>query len=205
MHQGRAPMTEVDSLHKILTMYRDHIVTLNLLAAELKRLDSFVQCLYLAAMRHHMWRHFKKHGAVRRRMMHVAKNIRYKQIGIQGWVSYVNQYIKIGNYKSCDVFNIHETNIDFDLVSRMTLAGRDERKIGCATTGPSARCTVFIGVTMDGEKLPPFIIYKGARIPHSLIKHEWKDLEVREKYGYPEGPPLCFVWNTQSSQYVCLL
>jgi hypothetical protein len=40
---------------------------------------------------------------------------------------------------------------------------------------------------MDGEKLPPFIIYKGANTPHSLIKREWKDLEVREKYGYPEG------------------
>jgi hypothetical protein len=42
MHQGRAPWTEKDTLHKILTMYRelidrDRSVTFNLLAAELKR------------------------------------------------------------------------------------------------------------------------------------------------------------------------
>jgi hypothetical protein len=40
---------------------------------------------------------------------------------------------------------------------------------------------------MDGDKLPPFIIYKGANTSHSLIKREWKDLEARQKFGYPEG------------------
>jgi hypothetical protein len=40
---------------------------------------------------------------------------------------------------------------------------------------------------MDGEKLPPFIIYKGANTSRSLIKREWKDLEARQKFGYPEG------------------
>jgi hypothetical protein len=56
MHHGRAPWTEKDTLQKILTMYqdlrdRDQIVTLNLLAAELKRLDRSVQCLYLGTIR----------------------------------------------------------------------------------------------------------------------------------------------------------
>jgi hypothetical protein len=45
----------------------------------------------------------------------------------------------------------------------------------------------LLGVTVDGEKLPPFIIYKGANTHRSLIKREWKDLEARQKYGYPEG------------------
>jgi hypothetical protein len=40
---------------------------------------------------------------------------------------------------------------------------------------------------MDGEKLPPYIIFKGANTPLSLIKNEFKDLEARTKYGYPEG------------------
>jgi hypothetical protein len=40
---------------------------------------------------------------------------------------------------------------------------------------------------MDGEKLPPVIIYKWANTSHSLIKREWKDLEARQKFGYPEG------------------
>jgi hypothetical protein len=59
--------------------------------------------------------------------------------------------------------------------------------IGYATTGSSIRCTVSLGLTMDAEKLPPFIIYKGANIPRSLIKREWKDLDARHKYGYPES------------------
>jgi hypothetical protein len=120
-------------------------------------------------------------------VIHVAQNTRYEQIAIQGWVSYVNRKIKIGNHNACDVFNIDETNIDFDLASRTTLAGRDEGTIGCATTGSSARCTVLLGVTIDGEIRPPFVIYNGANTLHSLIKHEWKDLESRQKYGHPEG------------------
>jgi hypothetical protein len=102
MHQGISPMTEVDPLHKILTMYqeltyRDRIVTLNLLAAELKRLNRSVQGLSLAAIRCRIWHHIKKHGVVRRRMTHLAQNTRYEQSIIQGWFSYVNRSIEIGN------------------------------------------------------------------------------------------------------------
>jgi hypothetical protein len=128
MYQGRATMIAADSLHNILTMYRDirardQIVTLNILAAERKRLDRSVQGLYLAAIRRRIWHHIKKHGVVRRRMSHVAKNTRYEKIIIQGWVSYVNRSIKIGNYKACDLVNIDENNVDLDLASGMTLAG----------------------------------------------------------------------------------
>jgi hypothetical protein len=99
----------------------------------------------------------------------------------------VKQFIKIGSYEACDVVNINETNVDFDLASRTALAGSGERILGCAPTGPLARCNVLIGVTMDGDKLPPCIIYRGGNTPRSLIKHEGKDIEAREKYGYPEG------------------
>jgi hypothetical protein len=40
---------------------------------------------------------------------------------------------------------------------------------------------------MDGEKLPPYIIYKGSNMPQSQIKKEFKDVEARAKYYYPEG------------------
>jgi hypothetical protein len=184
--------TEAESLHKILTMYwelidMDLIITLNLLAAELKRLDRSVKGLSLAAIWHHSWHHIKKHGVVQHHVTHVAQNTRYKQSIIQGWVSYVNQSIKIGNYKVCGVVNIDETNVDFDLASRATLAVRGERKSGCAATGSSTRCAVLIGVAMDCDKLPPFIIYKGTGTPHSLIKREWKDLDTTQTYGYLEG------------------
>jgi hypothetical protein len=79
---------------------RDRIITLNLLSAELKRLARSVQGLSLAATRNHIWHHIKKHGVVRRRVTHVAQNTRDEQSIIQGWVYYVNQSIKIVNYKA---------------------------------------------------------------------------------------------------------
>jgi hypothetical protein len=44
--------------------------------------------------------------------------------------------------------------------------------------------TVLLGVTMGGEKLPLYIIFKGANTPRSLIQKEFKDVEARTKYGY---------------------
>jgi hypothetical protein len=129
---------------------RYRIVILNLLAAELNRLDRYVQGLSLTAIRRRIWRHIKKHGVVRRCVTHVAQNTSYEQSGIQGWVSYVNHSIKIGNYKACDVVNNDDTNVDFDLASVTTLAGRGKLNIGFATTGSSARCNFLRGVTMDG-------------------------------------------------------
>jgi hypothetical protein len=117
----------------------------------------------------------------------VAQNTRYEQSAIQGWVSYVNHSLKIGNCKACDVVNIDDDNVDFDLASGTMLAGHGERTSGCATTGSSTRCTVFLDVTMDGVNLPPFIIYKGANTSRSLIMREWKDLEARQNFGYPDG------------------
>jgi hypothetical protein len=90
----------------------------------------------------------------------VAQNTIYEE-GIKvGYVAFVNAGLKVGKYKASDIVNIDETDVDFDLVSGSTLAVYGEKKSWCATTGCSSRCTVLIGVTMDGEKLLPYIIYK---------------------------------------------
>jgi hypothetical protein len=62
----------------------------------------------------------------------------------------VNEGVKAGKYCACNIVNIDKTNIDFDLVSGATLAGRGDRTVACATTGSSKRCTVLLGVKMDG-------------------------------------------------------
>jgi hypothetical protein len=156
MRPVRAPTTEADLLNNKFSMHRelrdrDHIVTLNIIAAELKRLDRYFQGLSLASIRYCIWRHIKKHGIVRRRVTCVAQNTRYEQSVVQGWVSYVSQSIKIGIYKACDVVNIGET----DLASGMMRDGCGEQMIEYANTGSSARCTVLLGFT---------IIYKGVHI-----------------------------------------
>jgi hypothetical protein len=141
----------------------------------------------LSAIHHQIYRHLRKYGVFRRRVTRVAQNTRYDEGVKAGYVAFINAGLTAGKYKASDIVNIHETNVDFDLVSGSTLAGRGEKTIGCATTGSSSRCTVLLGVTMDGEKLPSYIIFKGANTPRSLIKKESNDVEARTKYGYHEG------------------
>jgi hypothetical protein len=99
----------------------------------------------------------------------------------------VNEGVMAGKYRACDIANINETNIAFDLVSGATLYGRGDRTAACVTTDSSNRCTVLLGVAMDGEKLPSFVIFKGANTPHSKITKEFDSVESWGKFGYPEG------------------
>jgi hypothetical protein len=192
LHPGRKPKTINSTLGIILKMYRDlrdqdRVVTLNLLAAELKRLDPGARNVTMPALRRRINRHLIKFGVVRRRVTRVAQNTRHDMTVKAGYVAFVNEGIKAGKYRACDIVNIDETNIDFDLVSGATLAGRGDRTVACATTGSSNRCTVMLGVTMDGEKLPPFVIFKGANTSRSKIMKEFDSVESRSKFGYPEG------------------
>ncbi len=43
-------------------------------------------------------------------------------------------------------------------------------------TGASARCTVLLGVTITGEKLPPFIIFKG--MPNGRVAQEVSQVDA---------------------------
>jgi hypothetical protein len=172
-------------------MYRDRrdqdrVVTLNLLDAELKRLDPGARNVTMPALHRWINRHLIKFGVVRRRVTRVAQNTRNDMTVKAGYVAFVNEGVNAGKYRACDIVNIGKTNIDFDLVSGATLAGCGDRTIACATTGGSNRCTVMLGVTMDGEKLPPFVIFKGANTPRSKIMKEFDSVESRSKFGYPE-------------------
>jgi hypothetical protein len=191
LHPGRKPKTIYSTLGIILKMYRDlreqdRVVTLNLLAAELKRLDPGARNVIMPALRRLINRHLIKFGVVRQCVTHVAQNTRHDMTVKAGYVAFVNEGVKAGKYRACDIVNINETNIDFDLVSWSTLAGRGDRTVACATTGSSNRCTVLLGVAMDGEKLPPFVIFNGANTPRSKIMKEFDSVESWRKFGYPE-------------------
>jgi hypothetical protein len=172
-------------------MYRelrddDRIVTLIMLAAEVHRMDSGSKDLSLSAIHCQIYRHVCRYGVIRHRVTRVAQNTRYEEGIKAGYVDFVNTGLNGGKYKASDIVNIDETNVEFELVSGSTLAGRGEKTSGCATMGCSSRCTLLLGVTMYGEKLHPYTIYKGANMPRSQIKKVFKDVEARAKYGYHE-------------------
>jgi hypothetical protein len=54
-----------------------------------------------------------------------------------------------------------DTNFDFDQEAGDNLATRGDRTIGQAETGSAFLCTVLLAVTMSGEKLPLYMIFKG--------------------------------------------
>jgi hypothetical protein len=90
----------------------------------------------------------------------MAHNTRHAMSVKAGYVAIVTEDVKAGKYRACDIVNIGKTNVNLDLASGATLAGHGERTIICAITGSSSRCTVLLGVTMDGEKFAPFVIFK---------------------------------------------
>jgi hypothetical protein len=138
----------------MLKMYHDlcegdWAVTLNLLTAELNHLDPGARNVTMPALHQRINHHLLKFGVVRRCVTRVVQNTRHDMTVEAGNVAFVNEGVKADKYRACDIVNIDETNIDFDLASGATLDGRSERTMGCATTGRSSRCTVQMGVTMD--------------------------------------------------------
>jgi hypothetical protein len=133
----------------------------------------------MPALRRRINCHLIKSGVVRRRVTRVAQTTRHDMTVKDGYVAFVNEGIKSGKYRDCEIVNIDETNTNFDLVSGATLAGRSDRTVACATTGSSNRCTVLLGVTMDGEKLPQLSF---SREPTRLVPRSWKSL-IQSKVG----------------------
>jgi hypothetical protein len=107
-------------------------------------------------------------GVVKRRLARVAHNTRYDQTIKHQYVQYINEQIKIGRYRPQDIISIDETNFDFDQASRENLAGRGEKKIGCAVTGSANRCTILLACMISGERLLPYIIFKGRTHEEAL-------------------------------------
>jgi hypothetical protein len=70
--------------------------------------------------------------------------------------------------------NIDETSIINDLyVSSFTLKKPGARRtIGMKkTSGTSGRCTVLLGVTFSGEKIPLFILFKKGTSDGQISRH----------------------------------
>jgi hypothetical protein len=176
IHQGRRPLTLTDELDRIKTLYddlrqRDRCVTLTILAHNLSQNNVAFHDLSVRSIRWRLRRYVVKLGVVKRRVTRVAQNTRYDLTVNQEYVKYINEQIKIGPYHPQDIVSIDKTNFDFDQTSGETLANRGDKTIGCAVTGSANRCTVLIVCTMSGDKLPPYIIFKGKDTRGSRV---WK-------------------------------
>jgi hypothetical protein len=159
---------------------------LTLLAHNLRQNNVSLKNLSVRSIRWRLRQNLVKLGVVKMRVTRVAQNTRYYLTVKQQYVQYINEQIKIGHYRPQDIVSIDETNVDFDQASGKTLASRGDKTIGCAVTGSANRCTVLLACTISGEKLPPYIIFKGNETRRSRV---WKDFSTevkRAEHGYPE-------------------
>ena len=91
------------------------------------------------------------------------------------------------------------------MVGKVTLADKGLRTVSVKSSGSSSRCTILLGVTMDGSKLPPFIIFKGkqggrisrefAQYPSSCVytvqEKAWMDKRVFIEWVEKVWKPYC--------------
>jgi DDE superfamily endonuclease len=78
------------------------------------------------------------------------------------------------------VVNTDETNFFFDMESRLTLANKGDKTVSLKTTGTSIWCTMLLGVTLNGEKLTPLVVFKGQ--PNGRIARTFNMMPVSMKY-----------------------
>ena len=174
MVQNGRPRKDADKYDELKAYYEnirnmDHVVTVGMLCFELKRLKPTLD-IEMRVLRKRIYRWLSSEHIVQRRVTHVAQNTRYESSVIEQFVAYVNEQITTGGFTADSVVNIDETNIEFDMTGSVTLANQGSRTVSLRSSGSSARCTVLLGVTLSGQKLPPFIIFKG--MPNGRIAHE---------------------------------
>lgn len=147
----------------------DRIVTVDMMCVELKRISMTDASVFVLRKRVYRW--LKNESIVHRRVTHLAHNTRHDKNVINSFAEYVNSQIATGQYSTSNVVNIHKTNIYFVMTGAITLANRGSRTIGVRTSVSASRCTVLLGVTMSGEKLPLFLVFKGK--PIGRLAREW--------------------------------
>ncbi len=154
-----------------------------MLAIELIHNDAQLIDVGVPVLRHRILRILRNQHLTHRCITHKAQNIRFHEPVINDWIFYTNQQIVVGKYAADCIVNVDEMNIDFDPSPRTTVCRIGERTVNGLINGHSGRCTVMLGCTMSGIKLPAFVIWKGVpngridrethgpRYPHNNIKY----------------------------------
>ena len=61
----------------------------------------------------------------------------------------------------------------------LTLAEKGDKTVSLKTIGTSMRCTVLLGVTMNGEKLTPLVVFKGKPDGRIARNFGWMPASMR--------------------------
>eukprot|EP00977_Amphora_coffeiformis_P023692 scaffold13947_cov113-Amphora_coffeaeformis.AAC.2 len=143
-------------------------VTARMLYYEWVKVNPDAAQLSESAAKARIYRFMRRNDLVVRRTTHHAQNL-CKTYGIE---------------KEC-IANFDETDVHFAVETRSTIAYRGEKTVSVKKPDSSSRCTIILGCSADGEKFPPYIIYKGkrgARVAKELRKSEEKGYSSHCRY-----------------------
>jgi transposase-like protein len=197
-HRGRESKSAVhfNALRERYDTLRsmDRAVNTRLLSVDLKWMagndDEDHNNQTLAALSKRISRWLRNEDIVIHRVTRVAQNTRLDEAISLDFVEFINSQIEYGKFGDDFIVNMDETNIKFDMVGTTTLASRGSRTIAIKTTGSPNRCTVLLAVTMSGQKLPPFVIFKGkhnGRIMRSFANNNNPNFPISQRYTCQEN------------------
>ncbi len=160
----------------------DFAVSLRLMIAEVRLLSpTTTSGLTNSVLEARIYRLLQKWNVTWRRGTHKAQNTRYSQVIIDDYHSYIRMKIKLLGVDCSAVYNADETNVYFSPQPTCTYAPRGSRTVSIKGANSSSRCSVMQGASMSGEKIPPFLIFKGKNTRSGHIKRE-----LEKKDGLPE-------------------
>ena len=154
------------------------IVSVMMLTVEFKRIIGTPVSLHVLSKRVSCW--LVSVGIVQHHVSHVTQNTWHCEIAMQVFTDYINSQLVLGQYRQDCVVNVAETNIFIDMEGGLTLAEKGGQDCVPKTTGTSMRCTVLLGVTMNGEKLTLLVVFKGK--PDGRIARNFGGMSTSMRY-----------------------
>jgi Ni/Co efflux regulator RcnB len=162
---------------------RDTAVDIHVMIAQ-ARLIAEEECSLATTIgvQHRIYRMLKKWNVSWRRGTHQSQNTRYSTKVIRDFHKYIGTKIRCLGIKASAVYNFDETNIDFCPNLNSTYCIKGKITIGIKVAKSSQRCTVMLGCSMTGEKVPPFVIFAGADTKNGVIRKQ-----IANKTGLPQS------------------
>ena len=144
-----------------------------MLCAEYKRLHDESIHISNDVISKRIYRWMKQRNLSHQRVTHQAQNTQHCSDIMLDWVKYLDDQIAMYNVPFDHVVNWDEKNVDFSTKSNYTLSECGSRTVSIRSAQSSQRATVMLGVSMCGEKLPPYVIFKGKDTARSRIRTEF--------------------------------
>jgi hypothetical protein len=159
---------------------------------EIKKFDSeSLDGLNENTIRVRIWRLLKVWNQSWRRATHKAQNTRHCKSIINDFRQYFFNKVTMLGVKKCNIYNADQTNVPFAMESIYTYANCGSRT--------ASRCTVMLAASLTGEKVIPYIVYKGKNTRGGVVRKE-----INQRKGFPGDVELMIQENAWFDEQVML-